>query len=304
MPQLPVAFIKTISELYGERGQIWLNNLPNLLAELAERWQLQMFDHVPNLSYNYVAPVMQANGTPAILKLGPVSNDFACEVAALEWYAGRSICHLLRVDHQQGAMLLERFQPGTTLTMLEDDEAATQIAAEVMRQLWQPAPATHSFPTVAAWAQGFVRLRDTFAGGTGPFPVAMVTKAERLYRELLASSAPAMLLHGDLHHDNILRAERAPWLAIDPKGLVGEPAYEVGALLRNPGDRVASSANPRALTTRRVAILADALAIDAQRIAAWGYAQAVLSAWWMYEDHAGYYDASTMFYAELLEKLT
>ena len=92
------------------------------------------------------------------------------------------------------------------------------------------------------------------------------------------------LLHGDLHHDNILAAGDA-WLAIDPKGVLGEPAYEVGALLRNFWDRDTSDAVRRQMSARRVAILAETLGFDRRRIAGWGVAQAVLSAWWSYEDH-------------------
>ncbi len=87
-----------------------------------------------------------------------------------------------------------------------------------------------------------------------------------------------MLLHGDLHHDNILAAERAPWLALDPKGVAGEPAYEVGALMRNPRPQ------PAEVLARRASILAEVLDIDRQRILGWSFAQAVLSAWWNIED--------------------
>jgi streptomycin 6-kinase len=130
----------------------------------------------------------------------------------------------------------------------------------------------------------------------------MVATAERLFGELLSSSGPPVLLHGDLHQENILRAERDPWLAIDPKGLAGEPAYEVGALLRNPGDRVRRADSPSRMMARRIAILAEALGIDAQRIVAWCYAQVVLSVWWGYEDHQEYFP-EWLYYAELVEPL-
>src|SRR5579859_7333229 len=96
-----------------------------------------------------------------------------------------------------------------------------------------------------------------------------------------------MLLHGDLHHDNILMAGRQPWLAIDPKGLVGEPAYETGALLRNALARVFSASQPQRVLARRVDQLAAELGLDRVRICGWGLAQAVLSVWWGIED-SGY----------------
>ena len=97
--------------------------------------------------------------------------------------------------------------------------------------------------------------------------------------------AEPMLLHGDLHHDNILSAERQPWLAIDPKGIVGEPAYEVGALLRNPWSVLLDMPQPGRILARRVDQLAEELGFDRARIVGWGIAQAVLSAWWCLEDH-------------------
>jgi streptomycin 6-kinase len=113
----------------------------------------------------------------------------------------------------------------------------------------------------------------------------MVTRAEALFAELLGSSGAPTLLHGDLHHENILSAERAPWLAIDPKGLIGEAEYEVGALMRNPLLRLLSLPDVTATLARRFDILAESLGFDRQRMIAWSYAQAILSAWWHIEDH-------------------
>jgi streptomycin 6-kinase len=113
----------------------------------------------------------------------------------------------------------------------------------------------------------------------------MVERAEAIFADLLASSGAPMLLHGDLHHQNILAAERAPWLAIDPKGLIGEAEYEVGALIRNPMPRLLALPDPTATLARRFDILTEALGFDRQRMVAWSYAQAVLSAWWTIEDH-------------------
>jgi streptomycin 6-kinase len=154
-----------------------------------------------------------------------------------------------------------------------------------MQQLWSPVPSENSFPTVAEWAQGLGRLRQEFDGGTGPFVPKLVEAAESLFADLLPSQVEPVLLHGDLHHWNILRATRAPWLALDPKGVVGEPAYEVGAWLRNPIDRLADWPNLKRIQARRIDQFAEMLSLDRQRLVGWGIAQAVLSAWWSYEDH-------------------
>ena len=108
---------------------------------------------------------------------------------------------------------------------------------------------------------------------------------QHLFAELLGSQSEPVLLHGDLHHDNILAAERQPWLALDPKGIVGEPAYEVGALLRNPMPGILALPDVRGVLARRLDQFAEELTLERQRLLGWGIAQAVLSGWWSYEDH-------------------
>jgi streptomycin 6-kinase len=199
-------------------------------------------------------------------------------------------------------MLLEYLQPGTLLSTLEDDVKATSIAASVMRQMWRPLPPEHPFPSVSDWGKGFVRLRQHYQGGNGPFSPALLAEAETLFAELTASMAEPVLLHGDLHHENILAATRQPWLAIDPKGLIGEPAYETGALLRNQLSVVLDSSQPRRIMARRVDQLVEELSLERARVRGWGLAQAVLSVWWNIEDFGVLedYDMATLACAELL----
>jgi streptomycin 6-kinase len=289
---LPEQFTHIVTTLHGAKGEAWLDRLPALLDECARRWSLALQPPFPNLSYNYVAPAVRADGTALILKVGVVNPELLTEIAALQLYDGRGIAHLWEADPEQGILLLEWLQPGTTLDSLADDEVTTRIAAGVMRQLWRPLPPDHPFPSVAKWAKGLQRLRHHFEGGTGPFPAYLVEAAERLFAELLASMAEPVLLHGDLHHYNILAAERQPWLAIDPKGVAGEPAYETGALLRNPMPHFAAWPHLDQIMARRVAVLAEELALDRERIIGWGLAQAVLSGWWSFEDHGEGWEAA------------
>ena len=287
MYNLPEHFTRLMIEIYEEEGAAWLERLPALIDDCARRWSLTVLPPYP-LSYNYVAPATRADGTPVVLKVGFYSGEPIDQIAALRHYDGHGMVQLLEADSDRGAFVLERLTPGVSLILMEDDQQATAIAAEVMRQIWQgpggAAPPEHAFPSIADWVDGMQRMRDHFGGGTGPFPRALVEEAESLFAELLASPAAPVLLHGDLHHDNILSATRAPWLAIDPKGIVGEPAYEVGALLRNPLPQLLAMPNPGRVTARRVDQLAEALGIDRARIRGWGLAQAVLSAWWCIED--------------------
>lgn len=288
---LPEDFVQTIVEVWGEVGQAWLTRLPAAVAECEERWSLVVEPPFPNLSYNYVAPATMGDGREVVLKLGVPCDELVTEIEALRLYGGRGMVQLLDADLEQGVLLLERLQPGTDLYELGDDEKATEIAARVMKQFWRPLPENHTFPSVHEWAKGMERLRAEFDGGTGPFPKRLVETAAGLFAELLGSMDELVLLHGDLHHYNVLAAEREPlrqaqgrlWLAIDPKGVVGEPAYEIGAWLRNPLD-LTSWPDAAQVTARRVDQFAEILELDRQRIIGWGIAQDMLSAWWDYED--------------------
>ena len=272
-------------EVHGDPGEAWIARLPSILAAAAHRWSLTLGAPFEPPSYNYVIRVIRDDGTPAALKAGFPCRELDSELAALRLYGGHGIASLLADDPADGVFLLERLEPGLPLDSLADDVEATSIAARVMTRLWAPPPPVAVFPTVADWGRGFTRLRAAFDGGTGPFPSALVDSAQEQFTALVATSAPAVLLHGDLHHGNILSATREPWLAIDPKGVLGEPAYEAGALLRNPAALYTSMPNPAAITVRRLRQLSDELDIDRQRLKGWGFAQAVLSAWWTYEDH-------------------
>src|SRR5262249_62067687 len=113
----------------------------------------------------------------------------------------------------------------------------------------------------------------------GALPADLLDRAASLYGELWRSQGPRVLLHGDLHHDNVLDGGLRGWLAIDPKGIIGERAYETGALLRNPTEDASRFARPEVID-RRVRILCERLALDRERVVGWGFAQAGRSALW------------------------
>jgi len=275
-------FAQKVIDVHGETGIKWLSRLPDIIAECEHRWSLKVMPPFDPLSYSYVAPAVRANGTEVVLKLGVPHDGLMTEMEALRLFDGSGAVKLLEADVVLGAIVLERLKPGAFLSNLADDEQATTIAAQVIRRLWRPAPSEHPFPTVAEWAAGLKTMRDHFDGGTGPLPASLVEKAEALFSELIDPMGKPMLLHGDLHHDNILSAERESWLAIDPKGVVGEAEYEVGAFLRN---HLLLRPNPEKVLARRIAQFVEELGLDRERIIGWGLAQAVLSAWWGYEDH-------------------
>lgn len=263
---------------FGEAGADWLKALPDLLRRYAERWSL-MIGEPFDLSFNYVVAAQRADGAEVVLKLGVPRPELQREIAALRWYDGRGAVRLLEADDAAGVFLLERVQPGEPLADW-DDEKATRMTATVMQQLWRPLPDEHPFRHVREWADGFGRMPNRSVFGDG-----IVESAESILRQLEANATETVLLHGDLHHWNILTSDNATAIAIDPKGMAGDPAYEVGAFLRNPFNRVHKWENLSEIMARRIAIFSEMLGIDRQRLAAYGYAQAILSAWWTVEDN-------------------
>jgi streptomycin 6-kinase len=284
---IPEDFIQKASAFHGQEGLAWLRRLPAILTNCEQRWGLTFarpFAY-PSYAYHYVAPATRRDGQAVVVKVHAPTNEFPLEMEALRLFDGHGAACLLDYAIDDRVLLLERLLPGTALLEIEDDDRATSYAAGVMRQLWRPVPANHPFPSVADWGRGFQRLRQHYAGGNGPFPAALLTEAESLYAEMTASMAEPVLLHSDLHHENILAAEREPWLAIDPKGLVGEPAYETGALLRNRHPDMHDLPRARSILARRIDILAEELGLSRTRIRNWAIAQAVLSLWWQVEDY-------------------
>lgn len=277
------AFAERITATFGTAGEQWLASLPAKLQELSSKWLLMVHRPFEGMSYNYVAPVTRSDGSQAVLKVGVPNPELQTEIDALRLFAGRGTVMLLDVDADAGALLLEYLEPGRPIIDLGDDERATTVACQVILDLHQVSHPDAGFPTVADWARGLERLRYKFSGGNGPFPPDLVERAESDLHQLLNSMHKPTLLHGDLHHWNILSAQREPWLAIDPKGLIGEPEYEIGAWLRNPFPALLECSDARSVIKRRLDQFAMELAFDRERILAWGIYQAVLAAWWSYD---------------------
>lgn len=281
---VPEELSRTLLAVHGPAARDWLARLPALVAECAARWSLTLHPHFSPLTYNWVAPGRDAAGRPVVLKLGFPSRELwnAADVLALA--GGEGMVRLLDVDRERGALLLERVEPGTPLSDVQDDDDATDILAAVMERLWRPVPPAHDFATVAGWVAGLGGLRRRFDGGTGPLPEDLVSHAEALAADLLATAAAPVVLHGDLHYGNVLAGRNGTWLAIDPKGVVGEPAFEPYALLHNPMPGLLGWDDPAGVLDCRLDRLSARLGIERARLRAWGVVGAVLSAWWFVDD--------------------
>jgi streptomycin 6-kinase len=162
-------------------------------------------------------------------------------------------------------------------------------------------PANHVFPSLAVWFRAFARLRQKYNGGSGPFPAELIAKAESTFTELNASAATDVILHGDLHHENILSSAKGEWLAIDPKGISGDPGYEVGSFMLNQLPMKAADEKTSEILDQRLAIFSDELQISRDRLARWSFCHAVLSAVWDFEEGADWYGTASL--ALILDRL-
>ena len=217
---------------------------------------------------------------PIVLKVIKAPGNEWRSGEIVEAFGGRGVVTLFEVG--EGAMLLEQLRPGDSLRALVgggEDDLATSILAETIASM-SPSTCPEWVPTVAEWGQSFPCYRRS---QDARVPAALVAAAERVYGDLCRSQKHVRLLHGDLHHENVLHDHARGWLAIDPKGVRGELEYELGAALRNPCDRPDLFAQPD-LIRRRVDRLTQTLSADPTRVLRWAFAQAVLAAIWQIED--------------------
>lgn len=227
-------FVRRIVKVHGPAGESWIKNLPALRVRCFERWSLTTAGPLSDFSYNYLEKAKTKDGSEVILKLGPPNPELTTEILALKQYRGKGAVRLLQADPQLGALLLKQVQPGVNLLSIKDDKQAARIASQVMERLWRKIPDEGNFPTMADWCRGFRRYRKQFPASTGPLPPDLIHKAEKVSSDLLQTQSGSLLLHGDLHHRNILLGKGNSWVAVDPKGVIGESSFEVGPFLYNP----------------------------------------------------------------------
>lgn len=273
-------FVRNNLELYGEAGKKWLDSIPQIIDTYQEKWKIRVFPPF-NLSYNYVAPAFR-NETPVVLKIGfPKDLEFQNEIEALNAFNGDGISKLIEKDKENAVILIEHVLPGIPLSMIEDDGEATRILAGVMRKIRKPLPKNHHFTTIFEWTKELREYPEQFKGTDNPpIPIDYAKRAMKIFEELISTSEPSVLVHADLHHDNILSSDRDSWLAIDPKGIEAEPAYETAAMIRNPYRKIKQSHNLKEFLTKRIEILSEELKLDSIRIQKWCFAQTVLSGVW------------------------
>lgn len=284
------AFRQNILDAFPGVGATWLAQLPGLIKEFEQRWSIRTLDPFL-LSFSFCAPAIHSSGHEVVLKLAVPCKDFTHQVHALRAFNGHGMARILEADIERGAILMERLLPGKMLVEeVSGDDLATSIAAELMLKMWVPPPADYAFPTTAYWASSFAQIRSHFSGRASPMPVTTIDRTIALFSELHRDPHPPFLLHGDLHHFNILsviEGETSGWRAIDPFGVIGEREADIGALIKNPDLSLPIGPELARLLNRRFDILHEHLGFDRQRMITWASVYAALSAWWTLSVDAG-----------------
>jgi streptomycin 6-kinase len=256
-------------------GGEWLESLPSIVETCAELWSLRVGAAFDDANVSLVVRVNREDGTPAVLKVNFPEEETAYEPDALLHWEGRGAVHLLGYHVPLHALVVERCEPGTQLWSIEDDDEALRIAATVLERLWRAAPGGHDFALLAdraaRWAD---EVPADWAALGEPFERRLVEEAVEAYRALGPDQGEQVVLHQDFHGGNVLRAAREPWLAIDPKPLVGEREFDAASLLRDrrwllgrPGDATR--------IRRRLDLLTSELGLDRERMRLWGIAHAL-----------------------------
>jgi streptomycin 6-kinase len=229
---IPQGFSDRIRRIFGEAGRRWLEDLPHILARCQERWQLTDLRPARDLSYNLVCFAQSPVYGAVALKVGVPNPELITERQALALYAGRGVCACYEADGELGALLLQRVEPGTDLREVADSEERFRIAARLFATLPVTVEGEHGFPTYAGWiSRAFARARTE---GRAPADLlTLVDVAERFFHDIDTPDRPHLLLHGDLHHKNILQDRQGGWTVIDPKGVIGVPAMGAARFMQN-----------------------------------------------------------------------
>ncbi|WP_441246833.1 aminoglycoside phosphotransferase family protein [Kitasatospora sp. McL0602] len=275
MVGIPDEFARSTVEREGESGSAWLDELPGIVDELLVRWGCVPDGETMHGGVGVVVPVRRRTEGAGVLKVSFPHPGNVHEPDAFAAWGGRGAVLLHERDDERFAMLLERVRSSTLADVEDGDEVAT-IAGRINRRLAIPAPPglPRLREQVGAWEEELQRDAEEL---THALPKFAVDAAMATVREL-GSVQPDFLVHGDLHARNILRAEREPWLAVDPKGYAGDPAYDGGTLLKSRAPALLEADDLHRAVHRTLDTFAEAAELDRERVQRWAQFHAVQAA--------------------------
>ncbi|MFF2249091.1 aminoglycoside phosphotransferase family protein [Streptomyces sp. NPDC058142] len=275
MIDIPDGLVESQYTYAGEPGRAFIAGLPARVEEFVERWDLRVDGPAMHGMAALVLPVVRGDGAPAVVKFQILDEETEGEPVALRVWDGAGAVRLLDHDDATGTMLLERLDSGRMLDSVEDSRKAVLVIAELLARLTSgPAP------------EGMRRLSGIAAGMLAQVPSALAAVPGAADRALLADCAAAVrevadeagdrLLHWDLHFENVLAAEREPWLAIDPKPLAGDPGFDLKPAIDNRFDADE--------VVWRFDAMSGVLGLDRERARAWTLGRVLQDSLWEIED--------------------
>jgi streptomycin 6-kinase len=272
---------------FAQRGPDWaefVDRLPRLFRDLTEEWGLGVDGEASHGYCSLVVPVRRAE-EPAVLKLTFADTEGEHEALALQRLGGAGAVRLLRADPHRGALLLERLRP-TDL-----DSVPVLDACEVVARLYERihVPALPQLLPVTAYLDRWTpQLRAL--PRDAPIPRRLVEQTLSLVGDLFSDHEPGVMLHGDLHYQNVLAGDREPWLVIDPKPMAGDRHYEPAPMLWNRWDEAVATGNLRFALRRRFHTLIDAAGLDEELARDWVVVRMVYNMVWELEDQPAHPD--------------
>lgn len=286
--QPPDEIVKHVTAICGDAGVAWLGDLPRIVARLESKWCVATEPAFEKGEYNFVAPARSAT-VDAVLKVSPPfpTIEIFAEAEFLANRNGNGAPRLLEIDREDRAILIERVRPGETMDVYfaGDPFACVEPAIEVLRSILSPPP----YPPAEAqlfydWYFQFQRFRDT------DFPKDYAEKACQIFERLFQDDDRTYHLHGDFHPANVISSGEGRFVAIDPKGLVGNVAYDISVFLNNLHRWQKGKPNVRYDLFTAAKKFGDAFGMDERRIREAAYAGMVIGAWWNFDDMPELYD--------------
>lgn len=247
---------------------VWLERVPDLVSECVDEWELRLGEPYVAGAAGYTVRADLRDGTPAVLKVIYPHREAEHEAEALRVWDGDGAVRLLAYDEERWAMLLERCEPGTLLAEAEPQQALGVFIA-LLPRLWKTVGAPfRPLADEAVWWIDY--LPDEWERAGKPFERRLLDETIDRLRALIDTQGEQVLLHQDLHGDNILAAEREPWLAIDPKPLLGEREFAVAPIVRDP-----ELGHSRKDVLHRLDRLTSELGLDRDRARDWTIGQTI-----------------------------
>ena len=270
---------KNIKNIHGQKGIDWLNALPTIQQKLSKFWSLTNIMPVNNMSYNYVALALQ-NNNPVVLKISCDKQLIQDEYKALKHFNGQGSIRALDIHSELNALLLEQAVPGYLLKEHHPEKIADtiHIYSNVVKALANQPLSDNNYTHVSQWCKAIDRITDS------KIEKHFSDKAKKLKSELLSTTQPEYLCHGDLHLENIIK-QKENWFAIDPKGIVGEMAFEAAAFDLVSKHELQDESNVPSLMLDRITKLSTALDINFDRLLSWIFLRILISAQWFIEDN-------------------